>query len=139
MLLLGLLLLIGAGVVGSDGVLANRSADHRLPDGFDVFGHTMYGTTAELFIAGIVVGAVAVLGIGLIFAGLATRIKRRTIAKQSAPARGRFARKDKPLTGATSPDSSTSTTSTTSSRRRRRDRDDSDEASTDLVGEKVDD
>lgn len=132
MLLLGLLLLIGAGVVGSDGVLANHSADHRLPDGFDLFGHTMYGTTAQLFLAGVVVGAVAVLGLALIFAGLATRIKRRTVAKQSAPARKKFTRRDRPLAGATS------STSNASVPKSRSERDEEDDASADLVGEKVD-
>jgi len=83
-LVLGLLLFIGAGVIGTEGILDNRGASHRLPNGFNAFGYTMHGPTGQLFFWGIVVGAVAMLGLVLIGGGLRAAVKRRYAARKDA-------------------------------------------------------
>lgn len=67
MIVIGLILLIAAVIVGAAAVSANIGAAHMLPGGFGVFGHTFTGSTGMLFVGGIVVGAVGMLGLGLTF------------------------------------------------------------------------
>jgi hypothetical protein len=84
MLILGLLILIGAGVVGTAGVLSNRGGGHALPGGFDVLGHTVHGSTGQLFLWGIALGAAAVVGLMLVLVGLRHEVKRRGAARRDA-------------------------------------------------------
>jgi hypothetical protein len=81
--LIGLVILIAAVVVGVAGVLANGGGAHTLTDQFAVFGYHVTGSTGLLFLYGIVVGAVGLLGLSLLLAGA-----RRTAR------RGRTARSD---------------------------------------------
>ncbi|MEN8650034.1 hypothetical protein ABCR94_05160 [Streptomyces sp. 21So2-11] len=74
--ILGLLLLITALVVGVAGVVTNDGGAHELTGGFSVFGYEVTGSTGTLFLYGIVVGAVALLGLSLLLAG-ARRTSRR--------------------------------------------------------------
>jgi hypothetical protein len=53
-------------VVGFTGVLTNA---HPLPENFAVFGYHVTGSTGTLFLFGIVVGAVAMLGLSVLLAG----------------------------------------------------------------------
>lgn len=69
LVILGLILLIAALVVGVAGVLTNDGAAHELTGGFSVFGYEVTGSTGTLFLYGIVVGAVALLGLSLLLAG----------------------------------------------------------------------
>lgn len=74
---IGLIILIAAIVVGVAGVLGNAGGEHALPhDGFAVFGYHVTGSTGTLFLYGIVVGAVALLGLSLLLVG-ARRTSRR--------------------------------------------------------------
>src|SRR3954469_714605 len=75
-IVVGLILLIAAVVVGVAGVLANAGSGHALTSGFAVFGYHVTGTTGTLFLYGIVVGAIALLGLSLLLAG-AWRTSRR--------------------------------------------------------------
>ncbi|MFK8906634.1 hypothetical protein [Streptomyces sp. YS-3] len=75
-LLLGLVLLIAALVVGVSGVVANEGAAHPLTGGFSVFGYHFSGSTGTLFLYGIVVGAVGLLGLSLLLAAV-RRASRR--------------------------------------------------------------
>lgn len=84
MLILGLLILIGAGVVGTAGVLGNRGGGHPLPGGLDVLGHTVHGSAGQLFLWGIVLGAAAVVGLMLVLVGLRHELKRRGAARRDA-------------------------------------------------------
>jgi hypothetical protein len=84
MLILGMLILVGVGVVGTAGVLGNRGAGHRLPGGFDVLGHSMHGSSGQLFFWGIALGAVTVIGVILVLAGLRSGVKRRGTARRDA-------------------------------------------------------
>jgi len=78
----GLVLLIAAVVVGVAGVLGNTGSGHALTHGFTVFGYHVTGSTGRLFLYGIVVGAVAVLGLVLVLAG-ARRTSRRGSAARA--------------------------------------------------------
>lgn len=73
---LGLILFILALVVGVAGVLFNAGAAHVLTDGFSVFGFEVVGSTGTVFLYGILVGAVAMLGVSLLLVG-ARRAARR--------------------------------------------------------------
>ncbi|GGK70964.1 hypothetical protein [Ornithinimicrobium pekingense] len=73
LVILGLVLLLIALIVGIAGVLTNSDP---LTDAFSVFGFAVDGTTGTLFLYGIVVGAVAMLGLSLVLAG-ASRSSRR--------------------------------------------------------------
>ena len=86
---LGLIILVAAVVVGVAGVFNNVGSGHALTHGFSVLGYHVTGSTGALFLYGIVVGAAAMLGLGLLLAG-ARRTSRRGRAarrelKQSGP------------------------------------------------------
>jgi hypothetical protein len=76
MIIIGLVILIAAVVAGVAGVLANSGSGHLLTHHFAVFGYHVTGSTGTLFLYGIVVGAVGVLGLSLLLAG-ARRTSRR--------------------------------------------------------------
>lgn len=72
MVVLGLFLLVVAGVVTAGMVLQNTDASMA-----SVFGQAVDGTVGGLFLAGVITGAVAILGVMLMLAGLARRRSRR--------------------------------------------------------------
>jgi hypothetical protein len=74
--ILGVIILIAAVVVGVAGVFGNLGSGHALTHGFSVFGYHVTGSTGVLFLYGIVVGAAALLGLGLLLAA-ARRTSRR--------------------------------------------------------------
>jgi hypothetical protein len=82
-LIFGLVLLVAAVVVGVAGVLANQGSAHALTHGFGVLGYHVTGSTGTLFLYGLVVGAVAVLGLSLVLASA-----RRTSRRGRAARRG---------------------------------------------------
>ena len=75
-IILGLVILVAAVVAGVAGVLGNSGSGHALTHGFAVFGYHVTGSTGTLFLYGIVVGALGVLGLSLLLAG-ARRTSRR--------------------------------------------------------------
>ena len=81
--ILGLVILLAAVIIGVAGVLGNGGSGHALTHGFAVFGYHVTGSTGTLFLAGIVVGAVALAGLSLLLAGA-----RRTSRRGSAARRG---------------------------------------------------
>jgi hypothetical protein len=68
-IIIGLVILIAAVVAGVAGVLSNSGSDHALTHPFAVFGYHVTGSTGTLFLYGIVVGALALLGLSLLLAG----------------------------------------------------------------------
>ncbi|MEU9237601.1 hypothetical protein [Streptomyces subrutilus] len=70
-LILGLIILIAAIVVGVAGIFGNTGAGHGLGGGgdFSVFGYHATGSTGSLFLSGMIVGAVALLGLTLVLLG----------------------------------------------------------------------
>ena len=81
--IVGLVVLLAAVIVGFTGVLTNAGAAHPLTENFSVFGYHVTGSTGTLFLFGIVIGAVGMLGLSVLLAGA-----RRTAG------RGRDARRD---------------------------------------------
>jgi hypothetical protein len=83
MVIVGLVVLFTAVIVGTVGVLGNAGAAHPLAENFSVLGYHVTGSTGTLFLSGIVVGAVGLLGLSVLLAS----------ARRSA-VRGRDARRD---------------------------------------------
>ena len=81
--IVGLVVLLAAVIVGFTGVLTNAGPAHPLTENFSVFGYHVTGSTGTLFLFGIVIGAVGMLGLSVLLAGA-----RRTAG------RGRDARRD---------------------------------------------
>ena len=67
--IVGLVVLLVAVIVGFTGVLTNAGASHPLTESFSLFGYHVTGSTGTLFLSGIVVGAVAMLGLSVLLAG----------------------------------------------------------------------
>jgi hypothetical protein len=67
--IVGLVVLLVAVIVGFTGVLTNAGAAHPLTENFSVLGYHVTGSTGTLFLVGIVVGAVAMLGLCVLLAG----------------------------------------------------------------------
>ena len=81
--IVGLIVLLFAVVVGFTGVLNNAGATHSLSENFSVLGYHVTGSTGTLFLFGIAIGALAMLGMSVLLAGA-----RRTAG------RGRDARRE---------------------------------------------
>jgi hypothetical protein len=83
MIFLALIILVAAAVVGVAGVLHNAGSAHALTHGFSVFGYHVTGSTGTLFLYGIVVGAVAALGLSLLLASARRSSRRGGAARHS--------------------------------------------------------
>ncbi len=81
--IVGLAVLLFAVVVGFVGVLNNAGAAHPLSENFSVLGYHVTGSTGTLFLFGIVIGALAMLGMSVLLAGA-----------QRTAGRGRDARRE---------------------------------------------
>lgn len=81
--IIGLVILVAAVVVGVAGVLGNGGSAHALTHGFAAFGYHVTGSAGTLFLYGIVVGVIAMLGLSLLLAGA-----RRTSRRGHAARRG---------------------------------------------------
>lgn len=81
--IVGLVVLIFAVIAGFTGVLNNAGPTHRLSENFSLLGYHVTGSTGTLFLFGIVIGGLAMLGMSVLLAGA-----RRTAA------RGRDARRE---------------------------------------------
>ncbi len=75
-IIVGLVILVVAVIAGVAGVLSNGGSGHALTHGFAVFGYHVTGSTGTLFLYGIVVGVIVMLGLSLLLAG-ARRTSRR--------------------------------------------------------------
>ena len=67
--IVGLVVLLFAVIVGFTGVLNNAGAAHPLSESFSVLGYHVTGSTGTLFLFGIVIGALAMLGMSVLLAG----------------------------------------------------------------------
>jgi hypothetical protein len=81
--IVGLVVLLIAVIVGFLGVLNNAGAAHPLSENFSVLGYHVTGSTGTLFLFGIVIGALAMLGLSVLLAGA-----------QRTASRGRDARRE---------------------------------------------
>jgi hypothetical protein len=78
---LGLVVLVVAVVVGVAAVVGNLGGGHGLTHGFAVFGYHVTGSTGTLFLYGVVVGAVAVVGLSLLLSGARRASRRGRVAR----------------------------------------------------------
>ena len=81
-IILGLVLLVAAVVVGVTGVVTNHGSAHVLTHRFAIFGYHVNGSTGRLFLYGLIVGAVGVLGLGLLLTGARRTSRRASAARQ---------------------------------------------------------
>ena len=70
MLIVGLLLLAAAVLVGVAGVAANTGSEHQLAGGFAIFGYHVHASSGKLLLAGLLIGAVGMLGFLMATEGL---------------------------------------------------------------------
>lgn len=78
MVIAGLVVLLFAVALGATGVLANTGSTHALDQGFTVLGLQLAGlTTGQLFLYGIVVGVVGMVGLGLLLGPINRRLASR--------------------------------------------------------------
>ena len=77
----GLAVLLAAVIVGTAGVLSNSGDEHALTDRFAVFGYHVTGSTGTLFLYGIVVGAVGLLGLGPVACRCPAGLSRGRLAR----------------------------------------------------------
>ena len=80
-IIIGLIILIAAVVAGVAVVLGNGGSAHA-PIHLAVFGHHVTGTIGTLFLYGIVLGAVGLLGLSLLLAGVRRSYRRGSAARQ---------------------------------------------------------
>ncbi|QTJ65748.1 hypothetical protein HYG77_09140 [Rhodococcus sp. ZPP] len=80
-IIFGLVILLAAVIIGLAGVLTNSGDGHALTDDFAVFGYHVTGSTGTLFLYGIVVGAVGLLGLSLLLAGARRTSRRGRLAR----------------------------------------------------------
>jgi hypothetical protein len=76
-IILGLVILAAAAVAGVAGFFNNIGSAHALDGSFALFGYHVTGSTGTLFVFGIVVGAIAMLGLGLLLTGARRTSRRR--------------------------------------------------------------
>ena len=82
MIALGLLLLAAAAIVALVGVLANVGGAHALNSDFSLFGYRLHGSTGQLLLIGVIVGAVGMLGLTMLLAGLGRGFSRRVTTRR---------------------------------------------------------
>lgn len=76
--IIGLLVLLAAVVVGVVGVATNTGGAHSVGDQFAVLGHPLTGvSTGQLFLYGIVVGVVGMLGLSMLLGTFNRRLASR--------------------------------------------------------------
>jgi hypothetical protein len=80
LVIVGLIILLVAAIVSIVGALSNAGTAHPLTENFSVFGYHVTGSTGSLFLFGIVVSAVALLGLSVLLAGA-----RRTAGRGQTP------------------------------------------------------
>ncbi|MFG2415129.1 hypothetical protein [Streptomyces goshikiensis] len=81
-LILGLIILVAALVVAVAGVMSNLGSAHELTNDFSVFGYHVTSSTGALFLYGIVVGALALVGLYLVLAAARRASRRSRLARQ---------------------------------------------------------
>jgi hypothetical protein len=89
MVIVGLIVMFVAVIVGTVGVLGNAGGTHPLAENFSVLGYHVTGSTGTLFLSGIVVGAVGLLGLSVLLAGARRSANRGRDARRELARSGR--------------------------------------------------
>jgi hypothetical protein len=80
--IIGLVILVAAVIAGVSGVLTNSGHAHATGH-FAVFGYHVTGSTGTIFLYGIVVGAIGLLGLSMLLAGARRTSRRGRAARQN--------------------------------------------------------
>ena len=80
-IILGLVILVAAVIAGVAGILGNASSGHALAHPFAVLGYHVAGAAGTLFLYGIVTGALGLLGLSLLLAGVRRTSRRGSAAR----------------------------------------------------------
>ena len=76
MIALGLVLLVVAVVVAIAGIFTNLGSSHQLGRTVDLLGYHLQGSTGKLLLVGIIIGAIGMLGLNMLLAGIGRGFKR---------------------------------------------------------------
>ena len=79
--IVGLVVLLVAVIVAITGVLANAGPAHPLTGNFSVLGYHVTGSTGMLFLDGIIVGVVGLIGLGLVVSSARRTARRGRVAR----------------------------------------------------------
>jgi hypothetical protein len=96
--IVGLVVLLFAVIVGFAGVLNNAGSAHPMSENFSVLGYHVTGSTGTLFLFGIVIGALAMLGMSVLLAGAHRTASRGRDARrelQRSQREGEFVNRDR--------------------------------------------
>lgn len=81
--IIGLFVLIAAVVVAVAGVATNTGSSHPLGDNFGIFGqHLSAASTGQLFLSGIVIGIVGMLGLNMLLGAFTRRLASGGMRRQ---------------------------------------------------------
>ncbi|WP_327095829.1 hypothetical protein OIE68_38695 [Nocardia vinacea] len=81
-IIIGLVVLIGAVIIGVAGVAANTGEVRTSPSDFGVFDYHFTASAGELFLYGIAIGAIGMLGLSLLLAGVWRSSRRSSAARR---------------------------------------------------------
>jgi uncharacterized membrane protein len=96
MFVIGLILLVLAAIVAVIGVVTNLGSAAAMTGGFTIFGFPVGGYTGWLFLFGVVVGAIGLLGLGIMVRSLGRhRARRREFRDTRREAREHRQREEK--------------------------------------------
>ena len=76
MVALGLVLLVIAAVVALVGIFSNLGNSHHLGRTVDLLGYHLHGSAGKLLLVGVIIGAVGMLGLNMLLAGIGRGFKR---------------------------------------------------------------
>jgi hypothetical protein len=82
MILLGLLLTLGAVALSSAVIWANQDAFEKPAGTFALLGYTADLTVTQVFLAGLIIGALGLLGVFMIMSGAGRRARRRAVTRR---------------------------------------------------------
>jgi ABC-type Na+ efflux pump permease subunit len=82
MIVAGLLVLLAVGAIGIARITAYNGTTHSSPFRLDVTGYHLQGPGSRLFLFGLLIGALAMLGLSTMVAGLGRGFRRRPAARQ---------------------------------------------------------
>lgn len=82
MILLGLLLMVGAIALTSAVIWANQDAFAQSAGTFTLLGYTADVTVAQVYLAGLIIGALGFMGIVMTMSGAGRRARRRSVTRR---------------------------------------------------------
>ncbi|GIH03587.1 hypothetical protein Rhe02_16540 [Rhizocola hellebori] len=81
MIFLGLLLLVGAAGLSLAIILANDGTFTAPAGAIELFGNQINATVGQMFLGGVAAGALVLIGIMMVFSGLARNARRRSAGR----------------------------------------------------------